>query len=82
MVSFLCGYPLGAKYAADLYENDIISFSTFERLVNIASNPGPLFIIGAVGTSMLKNKYLGYILLISCYLSCIAMGIILPNKKR
>ncbi|KHD38031.1 hypothetical protein NL50_00550 [Clostridium acetobutylicum] len=81
MISFLCGYPLGAKYAADLYENDIISFSTFERLVNIASNPGPLFIIGAVGTSMLKNKYLGYILLISCYLSCIAMGIILPNKK-
>ncbi|URZ16163.1 sporulation integral membrane protein YlbJ [Clostridium felsineum] len=81
IISILCGYPLGAKYASDLYEDNIIDFSTFRRLVNIASNPGPLFIIGAIGTSMLKNKHLGYILLISCYLSCIVMGLILPNKK-
>ncbi|PJI06627.1 MULTISPECIES: sporulation integral membrane protein YlbJ [Clostridium] len=81
IISALCGYPLGAKYSADLYENKVIDFSTFERLINIASNAGPLFIVGAIGTSMLKNKHLGYILLISCYLSCIVMGIILPYKK-
>lgn len=77
-ISALCGYPLGAKYSCDLYENGLIDFDDFERLVNIASNAGPLFIVGSIGSSMLKNKFLGYILLISCYLSCIIMGIILP----
>lgn len=79
-ISALCGYPLGAKYSCDLYEEGVIDFNTFERIINIASNAGPLFIVGAVGTSMLGNKYSGYILLASCYLSCILMGILLPYK--
>lgn len=77
-ISALCGYPLGAKYSCDLYEEGLIDFRTFERIVNIASNAGPLFIVGAVGTSMLDSKYSGYILLASCYLSCILMGILIP----
>lgn len=80
-ISALCGYPLGAKYSSTLYEDNVINFASFERLINIASNAGPLFIVGAVGTSMLKDKFLGYILLISCYLSCIAMGILLPYNS-
>jgi sporulation integral membrane protein YlbJ len=80
IISTLCGYPLGAKYACELYERDVIQYSTCERLLNIASNPSPLFIIGAVGTSMLGKAAYGYILLVSAYLSCIAMGILLPSK--
>lgn len=80
-ISALCGYPLGAKYSCDLYEEGLIDFRTFERIVNIASNAGPLFIVGAVGTSMLGSKYSGYILLASCYLSCILMGILIPSSK-
>lgn len=80
IVSALCGYPLGAKYSCDLYEKNIISYDTYERLINIASNAGPLFIIGSVGTSMLNNTYLGYILLAANYASCLVMGLILPNK--
>lgn len=79
-ISALCGYPLGAKYSCDLYEEGLIDFRTFERIVNIASNAGPLFIVGAVGTSMLGSKHSGYILLASCYLSCILMGILIPSK--
>lgn len=81
IVSLLCGYPLGAKYACDLYETGHIDFSTCERLVNIASNASPLFVIGSVGTAMLNNTYLGYMLLISNYLSCLIMGLILPAKS-
>ncbi|OFI07688.1 sporulation integral membrane protein YlbJ [Clostridium acetireducens DSM 10703] len=80
IISALCGYPLGAKYCCDLYEKGIIDFNTTERLLNIASNASPLFIVGAVGTSMLQNPYLGYLLLISNYISCIIMGLILPSK--
>jgi sporulation integral membrane protein YlbJ len=82
IISALCGYPLGAKYACDLYERHDIDIETCQRLINIASNPSPLFIIGAVGTSMLQNTKFGYILLFSCYISCFLMGLIIrkPNK--
>lgn len=81
IVSALCGYPLGAKYTCELYDNKMISLKTAERLLNIASNPSPLFVIGAVGTSMLGSSKYGYLLLISTYLSCYIMGLILPSDK-
>ncbi|KOA20539.1 sporulation integral membrane protein YlbJ [Clostridium homopropionicum DSM 5847] len=82
LISILCGYPLGAKYACELYEKKIISYTTCERLISIASNPSPLFILGAIGTSMLKDPSLGLILLISSYLSCIIMSFLLPSHKN
>jgi sporulation integral membrane protein YlbJ len=81
IISFFCGYPLGAKYACALYEEGHIDFKTCERLINIASNASPLFVIGAVGTSMLKSNNVGYLLLISNYISCFVMGIFLPSKS-
>lgn len=82
IASFLCGYPLGAKYTTDLYKNNYISREEFIRLLNIASNIGPLFLIGAVGTSMLGNTFLGYLLLIPSYISPIIIGLITRNKKK
>ncbi len=81
LASLFCGYPLGSRYACELYERKVIDKPTFERLLNIATNGSPLFIIGSVGTAMLHSAFLGYILLISNALSCIVMGLILPTKK-
>lgn len=74
IISMICGYPLGAKYSCDLYEMGTIDYNTCSRLLNIASNPSPLFIVGTVGTAMLKNTSIGYILLVSSYISCFIMG--------
>lgn len=82
VVSALCGYPLGSKYSCDLYEKGIIDFYTCRRLLNIASSASPLFIVGTLGTSMLKDKTLGYIFLIASYLSCFTMGFVIPNKSK
>ncbi|NEU03302.1 MULTISPECIES: sporulation integral membrane protein YlbJ [Clostridium] len=82
LVSVFCGYPLGARYATILYSEKFIDFKTYERLLNIASNGSPLFIVGAVGTSMLLNPKIGYLLLLSNMLSCIAMAFVLPNKIK
>ncbi|MPQ42436.1 sporulation integral membrane protein YlbJ, partial [Clostridium tarantellae] len=82
IASFLCGYPMGAKYSTDLYKSNLISYNEFSRLLNIASNAGPLFLIGAVGTSMLGNVYLGYLLLIPCYTSIIIISIITFKKEE
>jgi sporulation integral membrane protein YlbJ len=77
----LCGYPLGARYTCDLYEKDLIDLNTCERLLNIASNSSPLFIVGSVGASMMLSAKIGYILLLSNILSCIFMGFIIPSKN-
>ncbi|WP_291547718.1 sporulation integral membrane protein YlbJ [Clostridium sp. HMP27] len=83
IISTLCGYPLGAKYACELYEKKIIDFNTCKRLLNIASNASPLFVIGSVGVSMFKSLRMGYILLIANYLSCFIMSLIIkPDEKK
>lgn len=76
IISFMCGYPLGAKYACDLYQNNEINYRNAQKLLNIASNASPIFIIGALGTSMLKNTVCGYIILFSVIISCFIIGLI------
>lgn len=80
IISLICGYPLGTKYAIHLYENGTIDRTTTERLLIIASNSSPLFVIGSVGTIMLGNKNLGYLLLIISNLSVIIVGFLTKNK--
>lgn len=82
IISFICGYPLGAKYSCDLYKDHLIDYPTLEKMINIASNASPLFIIGSVGAYMLNNYHLGYLILISNYISCIIMAIILKNRGK
>ena len=79
--SILCGYPLGAKYCADLYTMGYIEKEEYIRLLNIASNVGPLFLIGSVASALLNNIALGYILLAGSYISCIIIGIITKKKR-
>jgi len=81
VASLLCGYPLGAKYCVDLYSMEYIKKDEYERLLNIASNVGPLFLIGSVGGTLLGNISLGYILLIGNYLSAILIGFITKKKR-
>lgn len=82
VASFICGYPLGAKYSCDLYELGFINRDEFIRLVNIASNPGPLFVIGALGVSMLHNVNYGYIILTSNYISALLIGFLTIKKSN
>lgn len=82
VASFLSGYPLGCKYCCDLYSLGYINRSEFERLLNIASNASPMFIIGSIGATMLGDIRLGFILLIGNYLSSIIVGILTINNSK
>ena len=82
IASMLCGYPLGAKYCVDLYSMEYIEKDEYERLLNIASNVGPLFLIGSVAGTLLGNLSLGYILLIGNYTSAIFIGFITKKKRN
>lgn len=74
VASLLCGYPLGCKYCCDLYELGYISKEEYLRLLNIASNASPIFLIGSVGAAMLGNIKYGFILLLGNYLSPLIIG--------
>ena len=80
VASFLCGYPLGAKYSSDIYNLGYIDKDEYERLLNIASNAGPIFILGAVSIAMLNDIRYGYILLIANYLSSFIIGFLIKSK--
>lgn len=80
--SILSGYPLGCKYCCDLYSLGYINRNEFERLLNIASNASPMFLIGSIGATMLGDIKLGFILLIGNYLSPIIVGILTRNKNE
>lgn len=82
VVSILCGYPLGAKYSCDLYNENHISLPQLQRLLNIATNVGPLFILGTICTAMLKIEGTAtYLLIISNYASCLIMSFLLPKTS-
>ncbi len=78
-MSFISGYPVGAKIIADLYQNKIITQKTATKLSLISSTSGPLFVVGSVGTIMFGSKTVGFLLLISHYLSSIILGVLFRN---
>ncbi|GKX66271.1 sporulation integral membrane protein YlbJ [Inconstantimicrobium mannanitabidum] len=81
VASIFCGYPIGAKYSSELYEKGYINKDEFQRLINIATNSGPIFTIGAVGLSMLGNKLWGFIILGCNFLSAFIIGLLTKKKN-
>ena len=81
-ISMVSGYPVGSKFASELRRENKISRYEGQRLVSFCSTSGPLFIIGSVGTGMLKNPHVGYIMLLCHYLASLTVGIIFRNYGK
>lgn len=76
------GYPMGAKIASDLRTNSTLTRAEAERLLAFTNNSGPIFIIGAVGTTMYGSTAIG-IFLFACHIAaCITVGLIFRFYKR
>jgi sporulation integral membrane protein YlbJ len=69
------GYPIGAKTAADLRREGLLSGEEARRLAGFCNNAGPLFIVGLVGTAMYGSAEIGYRLLAAHLLSALAIGV-------
>lgn len=48
LIGFLCGFPMGARTAADLYEHHLISKDEASFLLSFCNNIGPVYFIGFV----------------------------------
>lgn len=81
-LGLVSGYPVGAKCVCKLYESHDITKNEAERLLGFCNNCSPGFIIGSVGTAMLKNKDLGYILCGVHIVSAIICGMMLRLFKK
>ncbi len=85
ILGVICGYPVGAKTAVDLYNQSYITKKEAENLICFCNNSGPLFIIGALGIGMLSSKSAGLFLYAVHILSAITLGIalkfMLPKTK-
>ncbi|KIR02847.1 hypothetical protein P261_01662 [Lachnospiraceae bacterium TWA4] len=64
---FLCGYPLGAKTASDLYKKGEIDAKELQLIANFCNLPSPMFLIG--------YAKLGKYVLIIYLTACIFLGI-------
>ena len=56
ILGLLCGYPMGAKLAHDLYIDQQISRREGEYLLTFSCNASPVFIISYLSGILLKNK--------------------------
>lgn len=76
IMGIISGYPTGAKIVANMKKDNICTKEECERLIAFTNNSGPLFIIGTVGTSLLYDTSIGFLLLFTHILACITVGII------
>lgn len=77
LMSFIGGYPVGGKLISKLYNDGIIDDRTANLLLMFCVNPGPSFVIVAVGCGMLKSYKAGIIIFSCSILSSIIMCIVL-----
>lgn len=56
LLGLLCGYPMGAKLAADLYSRGKLSKREAEYLLTFSNNPSPAFLTAYLGESCLDGK--------------------------
>lgn len=75
LLSFVGGFPVGAKCVQLLYQEQKITVAQAQRMLCFCVCSGPAFLITAIGAVMLNNIVVGIILYISQLASCIIIGI-------
>ncbi|MCM1044919.1 MAG: hypothetical protein NC417_05380 [Candidatus Gastranaerophilales bacterium] len=79
ILGFLCGFPMGAKTVADLYERDMITRREAEYLLAFCNNIGPVYFLSFVLPLLERRLILPY--LAGMYGLPLAYGILLRYTK-
>lgn len=81
ITSMLTGFPSSAKYINDLLQRKIISIDEASHLLMFTHFPNPLFVTGTIGTLLLNNNKLGYLVLISIYIGNVIIALLTRPKE-
>jgi len=82
VLGYLSGYPTGAKLARDMLDERLLDSNQASRLIAIANNCSPLFLIGTVGAGLFKSIRIGFILLAIHWVSGLLAALILNQLLR
>lgn len=82
LLSFIGGFPVGAKNVESLYKRGDIDKTTAESLLSFCINPGPAFIVTSVGAGMLTNFQTGLILFASQIFASVVVGIVFSKRAN
>ena len=74
LMSFLSGYPVGARVLADVYEKGLICKEDAARAASFCSTSGSMFVLGSVGAVVLKDAGAGAVILVAHYLGAVLNG--------
>ena len=81
VMSFISGYPMGAKLTKELYDDGGLSSSGARAATALTSISGPIFIIGTVGAAIFKSVKAGFILYAANFAASILNGLVWRNKN-
>lgn len=76
------GYPTGAKSAAELYDQGVVTKSEAELLLGFCNNCGPGFLLGYVGAGVLGSSRAGAYLFLVHAAAALLTGMILCRLPR
>ncbi len=82
LASFLGGYPTGAHTLTTLVQQGLMPREPAGRMLRCCVNPGPAFLVLAVGESMLGSRHVGWLLLLSQVLSSLTLCALLCRDKQ
>ena len=76
------GYPSGARAAAQLWRQGVLSREEAEGCLSFVNNCGPAFVISYVGTGIFGSLRVGVVLYALHVLSALLTGVLLARRHR
>lgn len=81
LLSFLGGYPAGARMAAELYHSNQCTREQANTLASVCNNTGPAFLIGMCGNGLFHSLRAGIFLYLIHVISALLTAFVLrPNN--
>lgn len=79
IMSLLSGFPSNAKYTKELYLQNKLNENEASKILMFSHFSNPLFILGTISVTFLKDKKLGLIVMFSHYITNIIIGLLFRN---
>ncbi len=80
--SIISGFPSGPKYIKQLLEEDLITIEEANALIKFTHFSNPLFIMGTIGSLLLKDQRLGIMILIAHFAGNFIIGLSFKKKSH
>lgn len=81
LLGALCGFPIGGQVACRLYDEGRLTRSQTERLIAIANNTGPAFVIEVIGAHYWGSRGLGVTVYLAQILSALLIGAVYTRLR-